>query len=91
MAKSKSKNRDDDDDRPKRTEPVKRDGAYLMMLFITLAAMITGCVLLHLDNEEYGKTPPPKETAPAARALGAPLPAEAAAPVVPPPAPPGMP
>jgi hypothetical protein len=32
-----------------------------MMLFITLVAIVTGTVLMYLDNEEYGKTPPPKE------------------------------
>ncbi len=91
MAKSKARDDDDDDrERPKRSGPVKRDGAYLMMLFITLVAITTGGVLLYLDNEEYGKTPPPKETAPTVRKLGDPLPVEAVVPA-PPPAPAPMP
>ena len=57
------------DERLKRPEPVKRDGAYVMMLVVTLLATATGCVLLHLDNDEYGKTAPPKE-APVVRKLG---------------------
>ena len=50
--------------------PVKRDGAYVMMLFITLVAIAVGCVLLHLDNEEYGGKQPQKEAAPNVQPLG---------------------
>jgi hypothetical protein len=57
MAKSKYKEED-----PKRPTPVTRDGAYVMMLFITLVAVAAGCVLMYLDREEYGDKPVPKET-----------------------------
>ena len=41
--------------------PVARDGAYVMMLFVTLVAIATGCVLMYLDNDEYSSkaAPPP--------------------------------
>lgn len=81
MAK-KSKD-DRDDDRPKRTEPVKRDGAYVMMLFIALVATATGCVLLYLDNDEYGGKPAPKEPAPVVMKLGE-APPKVETPVTPP-------
>jgi len=55
MAKSKS------DERTKSAGPKARNDAYVMMFFITLVAIITGTALMYLDNEEYGKTPPPKE------------------------------
>ncbi len=79
MAKTKERG----EERLKRPEPIKRDGAYVMMLFITLVAVATGCVLLHLDNDEYGKTQPPKE-APVVRKLGEELKVD---PVAAPPAP----
>ena len=91
MAKAKYK---ESDDKPKRPEPVKRDGAYVMMLFITLVAIVTGCVLMYLDNEEYsgvqGRTIP-KEAVPTIQKLGDANKTEApagAAPVAPPPVPP---
>lgn len=56
MAKAKTKDED-----PKRLTPVKRDGAYVMMLFISLLAIAGGAVLMHLDHEEYGGKSPPKE------------------------------
>ncbi len=84
MAKNRGRDDDRDNDRPKRQAPVRRDGAYLMMLFITLVAIATGAVLMYLDNEEYGKTAAPKEAPPAARKLGDPLPPD---PIAPPPAP----
>jgi hypothetical protein len=65
MAKSKVKEED-----PKRPTPVARDGAYVMMLLITLVAIAAGCVLLHLDNEEYGGKSPPKEADLKIKALG---------------------
>lgn len=74
-----AKTKDRTDERLKRPEPIKRDGAYVMMLVVTLVAVATGCVLLHLDNDEYGKTTPPKE-APVVRKLGEELKGEAAAP-----------
>jgi hypothetical protein len=53
MAKSKPKEED-----PKRPTPVARDGAYVMMLVITLLAISVGCILMYLDNEEYGSKAP---------------------------------
>jgi hypothetical protein len=41
--------------------PRARNDAYVMMLFITLVAIVAGCVMMYLDNEEYGKTVPPKD------------------------------
>ncbi|VTR91022.1 unnamed protein product [Gemmata massiliana] len=68
---ARSRTRDDrDDDVPKRPEQVKRDGPYVVMLFITLVAIAAGCVLLYLDNSEYGGKSPPKEGAPNVRSLG---------------------
>ena len=71
MAKAKYKEKKEED--PKRPQPVARDGAYVMMLFITLVAIATGCVLMYLDNEEYGGKSPPKEAAPAIQKLGDPF------------------
>ncbi|MBY0459775.1 MAG: hypothetical protein K2V38_20845, partial [Gemmataceae bacterium] len=64
----------------KRPAPVKRDGAYVMMLFVTFVALVTGCVLLYLDFDEYGKTSPPKEAGANVRKLGDPLPPDATPP-----------
>lgn len=72
-----ARTRDEED--PRRPTPVARDGAYVMMLVITLVALIVGCVLLHLDNEEYGGKPPPKEAAPAVQPLGSAAKLDAAA------------
>ena len=67
MAKAKYKERDE---KARGPAPIARDGAYVMMLFITFVALVAGTVLLYLDNEEYGKTSPPKEPAPAIQKLG---------------------
>jgi hypothetical protein len=72
MAKAKYKEKEKEKEDPKRPQPVARDGAYVMMLFITLVAVIAGCVMMYLDNEEYGAKPPPKEAAPAIQKLGDP-------------------
>ena len=71
MAKSKYKEKDEDE-KPGRVKPVARDGAYLMMLFITLLAMIGGTVLLYFDYEQYGQNgeKAPKEATPAIKTLG---------------------
>jgi hypothetical protein len=77
MAKSKSKEKErakerererERDDRPDRPKP--RTDAYVMMLLITFFAIVAGCVLLYLDNEEYGSKSPPKEVAPTLPDLG---------------------
>lgn len=65
MAKTKDK-----EESPSRPTPVARDGPYVMMLFITLVAIIGGCVLMQLDHDEYGKTAAPKEKAPEIQKLG---------------------
>ena len=67
MAKNKEK-----DDEVKRQEPVTRDGAYVMMLSIALLAIVIGCVLMYLDNEDYAGKPLTKEAAPAIQKLGDP-------------------
>lgn len=72
---------------PKRPTPVARDGAYVMMLVMAFLAIVVGCVLMYLDNEEYGGKSPPKEAAPVVQALGAPAKVETPAPAPPAPAP----
>ncbi len=67
MAKAKYK---ESDDKPKRPEPVKRDGAYVMMLFITFVAVVTGAVLMYQDHDEYSGKTAPKEPVPALQKLG---------------------
>lgn len=71
MAKKKkaSEDRDEKDEKDLRT-PVARDGAYVMMLFITLVAVIAGCVFMYLDFEEYGQQKAPEVKAPAISKLG---------------------
>ena len=41
-----------------------------MMLIITLVAIVTGCILLNSDSEDYSSKPPPKETDLKIKALG---------------------
>ena len=41
-----------------------------MMLLITFFAILTGCVLLYLDGDQYGGKSPPKEVIPAVTDLG---------------------
>jgi hypothetical protein len=55
MAKSSYKEKE------KPAGPRARNDAYVVMLLITLIAIGTGSLLMYLDNEEYGKTAPPKE------------------------------
>jgi hypothetical protein len=57
-------------DKEKASGPRARNDAYVMMLFITFLAIVGGTVLMYLDHDEYGKTPPPKEKAYAAPKLG---------------------
>lgn len=91
MAKAKYKEKDDG---PRRPEPVKRDGAYVMMLFITLVAIVTGCVLMHLDHDEYSSKASPPPPGLTIQKLGDANKTEApagAAPTAPPVAPPAVP
>jgi len=95
MAKKKAKASEDKDERDPRT-PVARDGAYVMMLFITLVAIVAGCVFMHLDFEEYGQKSAPDVKAPTISKLGDKAPADttsvkAADPAGVPAVPPGMP
>ncbi|QJW96270.1 hypothetical protein [Frigoriglobus tundricola] len=68
MAKYKEK-----DGEAKRQTPVARDGAYVMMLSISLIAIVIGCVLMYLDTDEYSGKPLTKEAAPAIQKLGDPF------------------
>jgi hypothetical protein len=87
MAKKKKADKEDEKEeketRPTEKElrePVARDGAYVMMLFITLVAIIAGAVFMYLDHDEYGQKTPPKEGVPAIQKLGDKAPIEAIAP-----------
>ena len=40
--------------------PKPRSDAYVGLLVISLIAMITGCVFLYLDFNQYGETKAPK-------------------------------
>ena len=64
MAKKSAKREAEKKAKPRR-EPV-----YTVMTFITFVAMVTGCVLLYMDFDEYGKNSPPKETVPPLPRLG---------------------
>lgn len=72
--KEKEKEKEREKERPSRAEradrPKARNDAYVMMLLITFFAILTGCVLLHLDNDQYGGKSPPKEVIPAVTDLG---------------------
>jgi len=71
-AKHKEKEKDEvkerDRDRPAR--PKAKNDAYVMMLVITFLAIVAGCALLCLDNDQYGGKQPPKEVIPALTDLG---------------------
>jgi hypothetical protein len=70
MAKKKSREDREEQDEKDLRKPVARDGAYVMMLFITFVAIVAGTVFLYLDNDEYGGKSPPKEPAPVILKLG---------------------
>jgi len=70
MAKAKYKEKEKEKDRDRPDRPRPRNDAYVVMLFITLVAIIAGCVLMYLDHEEYGGKSPPKEVAPTLPELG---------------------
>jgi len=66
--KEDKEERSRDRDRPSRPKP--KNDAYVMMLVITFLAIVSGCVLLYLDNDQYGGKSPPKEVIPALTDLG---------------------
>ena len=69
MAKTKYKEREKDRaDRPER--PKAKNDAYVIMLLITFFAILAGCVMLYLDNDQYGSKSPPKEVVPPLGELG---------------------
>jgi hypothetical protein len=71
MAKTKYKEKEREKDRPDRPDrPKPRNDAYVMMLVITFFAILAGCVMLYLDNDQYGRQSPPKEVIPALTDLG---------------------
>jgi hypothetical protein len=49
---------------------VARNDAYTLMLFVTFLAIVTGCVLLYMDFEEYGQQKAPTTQPPAMQKLG---------------------
>lgn len=57
-------------EKEKAAGPRARNDAYVMMLFITFAAIVAGCVLMYLDFEQYGSVTPPGEKLPAVPKLG---------------------
>jgi hypothetical protein len=84
MAKSK-KSREDREEREEKDpkslrEPVARDGAYVMMLVMTLVAIIAGTVFMYLDFEEYGQKQPPAPQQVTIQKLGDKAPVEAITP-----------
>jgi hypothetical protein len=50
--------------------PKARNDAYVMILFSTFLAIVAGCVLTYLDNQEYGAKSPPMEPIPTVHKLG---------------------
>jgi len=68
MAKTKYKEKEREKDRPER--PKARSDAYVAMLVITFFAIVAGCLLLYLDNQQYEGKSPPKEVIPALTDLG---------------------
>jgi hypothetical protein len=80
MARTKSKTKDRDADREDRDDreersarparPKAQNDVYVVMLLITFFAILVGCVMLYLDNDQYGGKSPPKEVIPALTDLG---------------------
>lgn len=50
--------------------PVARNDAYTMLLFVTFVAIVTACVLLFVDFDEYGQQKAPSTSPPAIQKLG---------------------
>ena len=65
MAKTKEKARGE-----RAAGPRARNDAYVMLLFIALAAFVAATVFMYLDFDEYGSKAPPKETIPTPAKLG---------------------
>jgi hypothetical protein len=80
MARTKSKTKERDADREDREDreerstrlarPKAQNDVYVVMLLITFFAILVGCVMLYLDNDQYGGKSPPKEVIPALTDLG---------------------
>jgi hypothetical protein len=71
MAKTKYKEKEREKDRPERPDrPKAKNDAYVVMLLITFFAILAGCVMLYLDNEQYGSKSPQKEVVPPLGELG---------------------
>ena len=51
-------------------QPQARNDAYTLMLFVTFVAIVTGCILLYLDFDEYGQQKAPTTSPPAMQKLG---------------------
>jgi hypothetical protein len=68
MAKTKYKEKESTKDRPER--PKAKNDAYVVMLLITFFAIVAGCAMLYLDNDQYSGKSPPQETIPALGDLG---------------------
>src|SRR5947209_1206862 len=56
--------------RPSSNKPQPRNDAYTLMLFVTFVAIVTGCILLYLDFDEYGQQKAPTTQPPAMQKLG---------------------
>jgi hypothetical protein len=52
------------------TGPVARNDAYTLMLFVTFVAIVTACILLYMDFDEYGQQKAPSASPPAIQKLG---------------------
>ena len=69
--KSATKEKSAPKEKPERiTRPKAKSDAYTMMLFITLASLILGCVMMQMDWDEYGQKNPGKESPPTLPKLG---------------------
>lgn len=72
MAKTKSKPKAKPEKaaKPAGNTPQARNDSYTLMLFVTFVAIVTGCVLLYLDFDEYGQQKAPTTSPPAMQKLG---------------------
>jgi hypothetical protein len=70
MAKSKQKDKEKERDADRPERPKARNDAYVVMLLVTFFAILAGCVMLYLDNEQYSSKSAPKEVIPPLTDLG---------------------